>query len=637
MGGDERPTTDSTRGTDGTTDSLIDVFGRRGLGRLVLGGVTGLLATGVSGVAGADLGPTSTGGVTNHDGNGGHDEDGDEDERPDDTPSRAERRERAKERREESIRANLEDRPLVPHPTNDDESRFGEAVNYFASYSKGLPHDEYGETDPEAYETLHDALTAENGGDFEAVPQPGVRPLTNPEAAVSYNPVGLDPNDVYGPAPPAFDSAETAAEMVELYWMALLRDVPFRTYGDERPTLVQRAADELDGLSAFDGPSETSTLFRGSVPGVDEGPYVSQFLYKDFERGVQERDQRLRVLDPLLGDYMTDYDVWLGVQNGKIPYDSIDGINRTTPGAPSASDSGLRIGEKRYIATGRDLATYVLENVSHQPYFDAAMILQNSESFGRLPLDDGVPVGPNVPDAFVDYGRSAYQSLVCGIVQAHAHAAWYHKWRLHRRLRPEEFGGRVYQVQEGAMIGDPPAAKRYPIDESLLESAALAETAKQFGTTLLPQAYPEGSPTHPSYPGGHAVSAGSCTTVLKAYFDEDAQIKDPKRPREEYDYTLLESIDADLTVGGELNKLATNMSYARSWAGIHYRSDTTAGLRIGERIATAYLRDQLQQRPADAYGSRGTFSFTTFDGEQVTVTADGVSPDGAFDPPLYGS
>jgi PAP2 superfamily. len=511
-------------------------------------------------------------------------------------------------------------------------------VNYFASYSKGLPHDEHGEVDPDAYETLRGALTAANGGDFAEVPQAGVRPLTNPEAAISYNPVGLDPNDVYGPAPPAFDSAETAAEMVELYWMALLRDVPFHAYGDHED--VAAAANELADLDAFTGPTTPSTVFRGAAPvgGVDEGPYVSQFLYKNFERGVQERDQRLRVLDPTLGDYMTDFDIWLGVQNGDIPQDSIDGINRTTPGAPSASDSGLRTDEERYIATGRDLATYVLENVSHQPYFDAAMILQNSENFGRLPLDDGVPVDPNVPDAFVDYGRGAYQSLVCGIVQAHAHAAWYHKWRLHRRLRPEEFGGRVYHVANGTNIGGQPAAERYPIHDSLPESEALARTEGEFGTALLPQAYPEGSPTHPSYPGGHAVSAGSCTTVLKAHFDEEAEIEDPVRPNPEYDYTILESIDADLTVGGELNKLATNMSYARSWAGIHYRSDTTAGLRIGERIATAYLRDQLQQRPADAYGgSRGEFSFTTFDGERVTVTADGVSPADVFEPRLFGS
>jgi len=66
-----------------------------------------------------------------------------------------------------------------------------------------------------------------------------------------------------------------------------------------------------------------------------------------------------------------------------------------------------------------------------------------------------------------------------------------------------------------------------------------------------------------------------------------------------------------------------------------YRSDTTAGLRIGERIATSVLRDRLRQRPAGAYGSRGAFEFTTFDGTEITLTADGVDPADAFDPSLY--
>jgi len=156
---------------------------------------------------------------------------------------------------------------------------------------------------------------------------------------------------------------------------------------------------------------------------------------------------------------------------------------------------------------------------------------------------------------------------------------------------------------------------------------------------LLPQAYPEGGPTRPSYPGGHAVSAGSCATVLKAYFDEEMGLPNPVRPTTDADgrYTELEPIDADLTIGGELNKLATNIAYARSWAGIHYRSDTTAGLRIGERVAASVLRDRLRQRPADAYGSRGSFTFTTFDGTEVTVTADGVTPGSGFAPPLFQS
>jgi hypothetical protein len=556
-----------------------------------------------------------------------------------------ERRQRAAQRRREAIREALQRRPLFEQPDNNDESGYGSDVNYFASYSKGLPHDENGEVDVSAYETLRSALAAENGGDFGDIPQPGPRPLTNPEAAISYNTVGLDPNNVYAPAAPAFDSARTAGEMVELYWMALLRDVPFDRYSNYED--VAAAATELAGLSDFTGPTDSETLFRGTIPGVQKGPHVSQFLYKNFERGVINRDQRYRPLDPT--EYMTDYDDWLAVQNGETPQ---GGINRTTPDEPSLGDAGIRKSARRYPITGRDLATYVGENVSQQPYMNAALILQNSEpdrnSLGNLalanlsadgpgsvPVDPNLPVDPNVPDGFVDFVRSGYQSLLGGILQTHAHAAWYHKWRVHRRPRPEEFGGRVYHIKNKTKIDGQPAPERYPIHEDLIESEALTETEDRINTTLLPQAYPDGSPTHPSYPGGHAVTAGSNGTILKAYFDEDARITNPVRP-DPNDPTRLTPADvSSLTVGGEINKLATNVSYARSWAGIHYRSDTTTGLRVGERIATAVLRERLQQRPVDAYGSGGEFRFTTFDGTEVSVSADGVSPASAFDPPLF--
>jgi membrane-associated phospholipid phosphatase len=559
---------------------------------------------------------------------------------------RSGRRQRAAKRREASLREAVRRRPQVEQPTNGDDMTFGRDSNYVASYSKGLPHDENGEVDPDAYELLRAALTADNGGDFDAVPQAGVRPLTNPEAAISYNPTGLDPNDIYAPAAPSFDSPQTAGEMVELYWQSLLRDVPFDEYDTHDD--ITAAADELDGLTDYRGPTDAEGLFRGTVEGAQTGPYVSQFLYKNFERGVIERTQQFRPLEPT--DYLVDYEDWLAAQNGEIPE---GGINRTTPDEPSLADAGIRRETSRYPITGRDLATYVGENVSQQPYVNAALILQNSEpsdsspenlaltnlsadGAGSIPMEPGLPVDPNVPAGFVDYVRSGYQSLLGGILQKHAHAAWYHKWRVHRRPRPEEVGGRVYHIEAGTEVDGESAGERYPIHPDLLDSTAVAETQSRLDTALLPQAYPDGSPTHPSYPGGHAVTAGSNATILKAYFDGDAVITNPVRPDPDDPTSLTtEGISETLTVRGEINKLATNVAYARSWAGIHYRSDTTAGLRVGERVATAVLSDRLRQRPADAYGGRGTFRFETFDGVEVTVTAEGVTPTDAFDPPLF--
>jgi hypothetical protein len=88
------------------------------------------------------------------------------------------------------------------------------------------------------------------------------------------------------------------------------------------------------------------------------------------------------------------------------------------------------------------------------------------------------------------------------------------------------------------------------------------------------------------------------------------------------DSTTLAPADATLTVGGELNKLASNVSIGRNWAGIHYRSDAADGLRLGEAVALGYLMDRARSY-ADTYDFTG-FRLTTFDGEPVRVTPDGV-------------
>ncbi len=71
-----------------------------------------------------------------------------------------------------------------------------------------------------------------------------------------------------------------------------------------------------------------------------------------------------------------------------------------------------------------------------------------------------------------------------------------------------------------------------------------------------------------------------------------------------------------LTIGGELNKLAFLMGYARNWAGIHWRSDIDAGLELGEQVAMCFLQDQVNTFTETFPG----FSFTRFDGTPVTIT-----------------
>jgi hypothetical protein len=76
-------------------------------------------------------------------------------------------------RRNRPAREQLLQRGPVDQPANDDEARFGRDVNYFASYSKGLPHDDTGEVDPSGFETMRSALETRGGGNFDAIPEPG--------------------------------------------------------------------------------------------------------------------------------------------------------------------------------------------------------------------------------------------------------------------------------------------------------------------------------------------------------------------------------------------------------------------------------------------------------------------------------
>ncbi|GGK82708.1 hypothetical protein [Streptomyces flaveus] len=134
---------------------------------------------------------------------------------------------------------------------------------------------------------------------------------------------------------------------------------------------------------------------------------------------------------------------------------------------------------------------------------------------------------------------------------------------VHRRLRPEEFGGRVHLQLRGQ--------REYTIDSGVLDSVAVKRVFEKYGSYLLPQAFPEGSPTHPAYGAGHATVAGACVTILKAWFDESHVLPDPVVPTT--DGTALEPYtDPDvgqLTVGGELNKVAANVAIGRNMGGVH--------------------------------------------------------------------
>lgn len=184
------------------------------------------------------------------------------------------------------------------------------------------------------------------------------------------------------------------------------------------------------------------------------------------------------------------------------------------------------------------------------------------------------------------------------------HATWRQKWLLHRRLRPEVFAERVDRVvYHGATY--------------LVHADLLGSRVQEFlpaGNMLLPLAYPEGAPAHPSYPAAHAAMAGACATVLKAFFREDMPFPAAARPAAD-GLSLVPYEGEALTIGGELNKLASNIAIARNFAGVHYRSDGVQGLNLGEIVAIEYLRDVRRCLTETFDGS----ALTKFSGEAITI------------------
>jgi membrane-associated phospholipid phosphatase len=197
---------------------------------------------------------------------------------------------------------------------------------------------------------------------------------------------------------------------------------------------------------------------------------------------------------------------------------------------------------------------------------------------------------------------------VARVTNSALRAAWCQKWLVHRRLRPEVFGARGHNRIAG--MGS------YPIHSDVFNSQAASKVFGKAGTYLLPIAYPEGAPTHPSYPAGHAAIAGACATVLKAFFKESFVI--PKLVQASADGLSLLPFTGrplTLTVGGELNKLASNVGIGRNMAGVHWRSDTAEGLKLGETVAINILGCVKSTCKKDFAG----FTLTKFDGATVTV------------------
>jgi hypothetical protein len=500
--------------------------------------------------------------------------------------------------------------PLPAHVSNGDEDLY---ANRIGNFHRTLPHDPVtAEVDAAAYGTYLSVLASGDWAAVETIPRGGVAPLLDPLGGLTYTLDGPDSASLTCPPAPALASAQAAAEMAELYWMALLRDVHFDSYASNAVAL-EACHDLSNNFSDYRGPVDSGgavtpqLLFRAGYPGELDGPMVSQFLIRNFNYDLIPVTPRLMTGMPG-EDFMTTFPEWLNVQNG----------GPGTAGFPPFDTTF------RFIRNGRDLGMTAAFDRVYSVYFRALLILQATFPFAKVPGVDAsfpFPAGSRQA-AFTNFGLAHLSEMIGAVGKSERHA-WYQKWHVHRRLRPEAYGGLVHRVKvDGA---DYPLHADLMTQSTVLDQVYAANQARNIargvdtnGSYFLSQILRGGAPTHPSYPSGHAITAGACVTVLKAFYNEDALFPGPRKVSADGITTLPYAAGVDgpaLTMGGELNKLAHNLSFGRDMSGIHWRSDNLAGNRLGEDLAIRWLHEQKATYSFPFSG----FNLTRFDGTQIVI------------------
>jgi hypothetical protein len=489
--------------------------------------------------------------------------------------------------------------PAAKNVNNHDDARYPDKGG---TYTKGLPHDKFGHVDPTAYKTFKTALASGRFSDFENIIMGGTRTLNGPQGGLAFDLAALD-NMQFGepevPPAPLIAGDQSATELLEHYWASLLRDVAFTDYGSSG--LAALAASELSGLPTYLGPRNsrgqvtTDLLFRGVFPGETLGPYISQFFIAPTSMGAQPISQQMVSYLPGI-DYMTSFSDWLTVQNGNVT------------GLENQIDPVLR-----YRRMGRDLAAFTHLDVLYQAYFTAFLVLS---SMG-VPLNPGNPyVASKRENGFGTFGPPDFAGTLTEVATKALNAVWYQKWFVHLRPRPEAAGGLVHLVKSGQG-----AETDVQPSHVVLNSVGLQQSFNKYGTWLLSQAFPEGSPMHPAYPTGHGTVGGACITLLKFFFDGNFAIPNPVAPASD-GLSLVPYTGSDagqLTVNGELNKLGHNVTFGHGiHAGIHWRSDSDTALMLGEAVALSFLRDR-----AKTYNEPFTIQLTKFDGTTATISNQG--------------
>jgi membrane-associated phospholipid phosphatase len=149
-------------------------------------------------------------------------------------------------------------------------------------------------------------------------------------------------------------------------------------------------------------------------------------------------------------------------------------------------------------------------------------------------------------------------------------AAWYYKW-----LSPRQFTSRRPRPIEYAQDVGEYLNVLYDLPDELTPNYITCPDARPCAN---PRGFSPGTPRHPAYPSGHSTYAGAASTVLAYFFGNDATP------------SFLAPGAPPSTIGDELRNMADNIGMGRMWAGIHWRSDHEAGLKLGQVVGCLVLR-----------------------------------------------
>jgi len=460
-----------------------------------------------------------------------------------------------------------------------------------------------------------------------------IEAVSNPPTAESFNAIPLAPGSkkqLEGPqtswdsvlmCSPATTHAEPTNvtdpefgfEIAEVYAMALLRDKPFFEWRQDPD--VQKVVDILNtythkSSAPLEGGMITmNTLMRGNGPDETVGPYVSQYLLQPFSYGNLRITQKyVMENDALKTSTWTEF---IKIQDGQPSSDKTAEARESFNFCPRILGSGVH------------------KDPLFQLYYDAALI-----SFGCDIKPAGIKgMTPPKITAWTQGGKPDVFGAVSTVANMALKAAWWHKWQQAMRIRPEAVGG-LFEFCKNNEAECEKVPKLRPMYDAFRQG--LKDMTKNLtgGTLLLPLQYPEGSPTHPSWPAGHAVVAGACVTVLKAMLNthgsNNEKLPWPKGKKGKC--SAIEAVSGNttavcheddaskMTIVGELNKLASNAALGRNVAGVHYRSDGAQGMLLGEQIAIQYLKNKFQEYALKSISN--SFTLEKFDGMVIEITAE---------------